>query len=54
MINALKQIQDRYKEIRNNKEYLEAIYAEGASKAEKKAIKTLRKVYKKVGFIPRG
>ncbi len=54
VINALKPIQDRYKEIRNNKEYLEAIYAEGASKAEKKAIKTLRKVYKKVGFIPRG
>lgn len=53
IINALKPIQERYDEIRNNKEYLEKVYKEGATKAEYEAQKTLRKVYKKVGFIPR-
>jgi tryptophanyl-tRNA synthetase len=36
-----------------NKDYLEKVYTEGAEKANYKAMKTLRKVYKKVGFIPR-
>lgn len=54
IIQALKPIQDKYKSIRNNKEYLESVYREGALRAENKAKKTLRKVYKKVGFIPRG
>ena len=53
IIHALKPIQERYDEIRNNKEYLEKVYKEGAAKAEYEAQKTLRKVYKKVGFIPR-
>jgi len=36
-----------------NKDYLESVYSDGANKAEAVARKTLRKVYKKVGFIPR-
>ena len=36
-----------------NKDYLEEVYRMGAGKAEATAIKTLRKVQKKVGFIPR-
>ena len=34
-----------------NKDYLEEIYAKGASKAHKKKRKTLDKVYRKVGFV---
>ena len=33
--------------------YLEGIYKEGAQKASYLAEKTLRKVYKKVGFVAR-
>lgn len=53
IIEALRPIQERYNEIRNDKEYLEKAYKEGAAKAEYQAQKTLRKVYKKVGFIPK-
>ena len=53
VVNSLKPIQDKYYEIRTDKEYLENIYKSGAEKAEIKARKTLRKVYKKVGFISR-
>lgn len=53
VVEALKPIQDRYHEIINNKDYLEKVYKEGAAKAEYQAMKTLRKVYKKVGFIPK-
>lgn len=53
IIEGLRPIQERYNEIRNNSEYLEVVYKNGAAKAEFQAQKTLRKVYKKVGFIPR-
>ncbi len=53
VIQALSPIQERYKEYRQDKAFLESIYREGADKAEAFAAKTLRKVYKKVGFIPR-
>lgn len=53
VIEGLRPIRERYNEIRNDKEYLEKIYKDGAEKAERKARKILRKVYKKVGFIPR-
>ena len=36
-----------------DKAYLESIYKEGAQKASYVAEKTLRKVYKKVGFVAR-
>ncbi|WP_131082607.1 tryptophan--tRNA ligase [Clostridioides difficile] len=50
---ALRPIREKYVDLLNNKEYLEKIYRKGAEKAEKQARKTLRKVYKKVGFIER-
>ncbi len=53
IVEALKPIQDRYEEIRNDKEFLEEVYQEGARKAAYKSMKVLRKVYRKVGFIPR-
>ena len=36
-----------------NKDYLTAVYREGAEKAASVANRTLRKVYKKVGFVER-
>lgn len=53
IINELKPIQDKIDYLLKNKDYLEKIYVSGAEKAESVARKTLRKVYKKVGFIPR-
>ena len=53
VVEGLSPIQEKYDYLIKNKDYLEKIYKEGAEKAEYQAIKTLRKVYKKVGFIPR-
>lgn len=51
VIKGLEPIQKRYDSIRKDKELLEKIYEDGAKKAQYKAMKMLRKVYKKVGFI---
>ena len=51
IIDELKPFQTKYKELMENKEYLEKIYKEGAKKAQQKAEKTLRDVYEKVGLI---
>lgn len=53
VVERLRPVQERFNAIRNDKEYLEKVYTEGAQKASALARKTLRKVYKKVGFIPR-
>jgi tryptophanyl-tRNA synthetase len=53
IIEELKPIQDKIDYLLKNKDYLEQIYVRGAEKAEAVARKTLRKVQKKVGFIPR-
>lgn len=53
VVEGLRPIQEKYNEIRNDKEYLEKVYRDGSEKAEQKARKILRKVYKKIGFIPR-
>jgi tryptophanyl-tRNA synthetase len=53
VINELKPLQEKIDYLLKNKDYLEKIYVLGAEKAEAVARKTLRKVYKKVGFIPR-
>lgn len=50
-IETLAPIQERYRAIMADKKYLEGIMAEGAAKARYIAGKTLRKVYRKVGFI---
>lgn len=51
VVEGLKPIQEKYSYYIKNKDYLEEIYKKGAQKAERVAGKTLRKVYKKVGFI---
>lgn len=53
VIEGLSPIQEKYTDLLNNKDYLEEVYTKGAENARKKALKTLRKVYKKVGFIAR-
>jgi len=53
VIEELKPIQERIDYLLKNKDYLEGIYSIGAQKAEIAARKTLRKVQKKVGFLPR-
>ncbi len=53
IIEGLRPIQEKYNDYMKNKDYLEEVYKNGAEKAERAARKTLRKVYKKVGFIPR-
>ena len=50
----LKPIQQRFKEFAAEKSYMEKCYTEGAQKAAWFSGKTLSKVMKKVGFIPRG
>lgn len=53
VIEGLRPLQEKYDEYMKNEDYLEEVYRGGAEKAERVARKTLRKVYKKVGFIPR-
>src|SRR5699024_7745302 len=53
IIEGLRPLQEKYDDYMKNKDYLEEVYRGGAEKAERVARKTLRKVYKKVGFIPR-
>lgn len=53
VVGELAPIQERIDYLMKNKDYLEKIYSQGAQKAEAVARKTLRKVQKKVGFIPR-
>lgn len=51
--DGLKDLREKYKEYINDKSYLEKVMKEGAEKASYIANKTLRKVYKKVGFLPK-
>ncbi|MGE4352996.1 MAG: tryptophan--tRNA ligase [Oscillospiraceae bacterium] len=53
VIELLRPIREEAERIMRDKTYLESIYKEGAERAAYAANKTLRKVYKKVGFVPR-
>ncbi|MBQ9459498.1 MAG: tryptophan--tRNA ligase [Oscillospiraceae bacterium] len=53
VIETLRPIREEASRILADKAYLEGVYKNGAEKASRVAEKTLRKVYKKVGFIPR-
>lgn len=52
LVGELEPIQKKVKEILDNKGYLEEIYKRGAERANYTANKTLRKIQKKIGFIP--
>lgn len=51
VIDKLKPIQEKYKEILENKQYLESIYKKGAENARKLASKTLEEVKGKIGIL---
>ena len=53
IINELAPIQARFNELMSDKKALEAIYKEGAEKANYVSMKLLRKMQKKIGLIPR-
>ena len=50
-IDALAPVQAKFKEVRQNKQLLATLMAEGAGRAALAARKILSKVYKKVGFV---
>ena len=52
VVELLRPIREEADRLMKDKAYLEGIYQEGAEKARYLAMKTLRKVYKKVGFVP--
>ena len=51
VIERLKPIQDRYKQILEDKEYLEKIYTKGSENARKLAAKTIQDVKNKIGIL---
>lgn len=51
VVAKLEPIQKRYKELLENKEYLEKIYTEGANRARKLASKTLDEVKERIGIL---
>lgn len=51
--NELKPIQEKYNSLINEKDYLNEILKDSAQRAEHMARKTLSKVYRKVGLVPR-
>lgn len=53
IVAELEPVQNKVKDLLANKKDLEAIYKSGAEKANYIATKTLRKVQKKIGLIPR-
>ncbi len=53
VVEMLRPIREKTEDLLKNKDYLEQIYAQGAERAAAIAYKTLNKVYKKVGFVPR-
>ena len=52
MAEHLRPIREKFDDYMKNKDYLEQCYAEGAQKAYAISMRTLRKVMKKVGFVP--
>ena len=51
--DSLAPLQEKFRQLSTDREYLQKIYRAGAEKAAHTAYKTLRKVYKKVGFTER-
>ena len=53
VIEQMRPVREEAERLMADKAYLESVYKEGAQKAAYLAEKTLRKVYKKVGFVAR-
>ena len=53
IIEVFEPIRKRYEDLENNKDYLMSVIRSGDEKAREIAFKTMRKVFKKVGFVER-
>ncbi len=53
VVECFRPIREEVARLLADKAYLEQVYREGAQRAQALAVKTLRKVHKKVGFVPR-
>ena len=53
VVELLRPVREETVRLLGDKAYLEGLYRAGAEKAASVAQRTLRKVHKKVGFIPR-
>jgi tryptophanyl-tRNA synthetase len=53
LVSLLEPIQQRYRELRTDKEGLNTVLRNGAQAAQQRAYKTLAKVYRKAGFVER-
>ena len=53
VVELVRPIREEAARLLSDKAYLESIYKQGAERASALANKTLRKVYKKVGFVAR-
>ena len=51
VVELLRPIREEATRLLSDKAYIEKVYSEGAEKASRTAARTLRKVYKKVGFV---
>ncbi len=51
VIAGLAPVQKRFAEYMNNKDYLESVMRNGAETAARMAVRTLEKVYRKMGFV---
>lgn len=51
VVDVIRPIQERYAELMSDKDYLVSVYKRGAEIANKTAMKTVSKVYRKIGFI---
>ena len=52
-VELLRPLQEEFQRIWADKAYLEEVCAKGAERARQRAAKTLEKVYRKVGFVPK-
>lgn len=53
VVALLEPVQARYRDIRDDRAYLDEVMRSGAEKASARAEQTLRKVYDAIGFVPR-
>ncbi|MDO4324879.1 MAG: tryptophan--tRNA ligase [bacterium] len=53
VVNTLRPLHERYADLQKNKDYIDNIIKTNAQKADYYAMKTLRKVHKKIGFPER-
>jgi len=51
VVEHIRPIREKYDQLSNDKQYLVDVYTKGAERANAIAERTLKKVYKKVGFI---